>query len=166
MAAKSSWIAGGVFVLLLLASGHGLFADLRAQAAPAVWQDPATGFAIGGYDPVAYHTKRRPVLGREKLQHQWGGAAWRFVTTGNRDAFAKHPEIYVPRFAGYDAYALSKGLTVRGEPVLWVFYRGRLLLFQNRKNLQLWRADPSKVTAAAETNWKRLGRNLPGTSGL
>ncbi len=133
-------------------------------AAPAVWRDHATGFAIGGYDPVAYHTEKEPVLGKEGLEYRWGGAAWRFLNKGNLDAFAKHPEVYSPRFAGYDAVALSKGLSVRGQPRIWVRYQARVYLFNNMQNFKQWRSDPEAITASAEINWKRLGSNLPGTS--
>ncbi|MDA7948715.1 MAG: hypothetical protein MPJ78_14720 [Hyphomicrobiaceae bacterium] len=166
MAEKRGWLSCGALALLVIAGGQYLLSEaVTVQAAPAVWRDHATGFAIGGYDPVAYHTQRRPVRGRNGLEHQWGGAAWRFFNSGNRDAFAKHPEIYVPRFAGYDAFALSRGLTLQGEPLLWVFYKGRLLLFQNRKNLKLWKRNPDAVTKRASINWKKLGKDLPGTSG-
>lgn len=151
--------------MLLVGAGKVLVVAPPISAAPAVWSDHATGFAIGGYDPVAYHTQKRPMMGREALQHQWGGAAWRFQNSGNRDAFAKHPEAYAPRFAGYDAFALSKGLTLQGQPELWVLHRGRVLLFHNRKNLRLWHANPQAVMVAAEANWQRLGQELPGTSG-
>ena len=76
-----------------------------ALGAPSAWQDYSSGFAIGGYDPVAYFTRGRPVPGREGIEHSWGGTYWRFENTGNRDAFAKHPGVYAPQFAGYGTSA-------------------------------------------------------------
>lgn len=133
-------------------------------AAPSVWRDQASGFAIGGYDPVAYHTQSKPLPGSEGLEHRWGGAVWQFINVGNRDAFAKHPEIYAPRFAGYDALALTKGLTVRGHPAVWAMYKARVFLFRDVKSLRAWRRDREKIIAQAQANWSTLGENLPGTS--
>lgn len=134
------------------------------HAAPSAWRDQATGFAIGGYDPVAYHTNSKPEYGNEGLEHKWGGAVWQFISVGNRDAFAMHPEIYAPRFAGYDVLALSKGLTVRGHPAVWAMNKGRVFLFHDVASLQVWQRDQEKITSKAQSNWKRLGDDLPGTS--
>lgn len=147
-----------LFALSLLAPASALF------AAPAVWRDPATGFAIAGYDPVAYYTQKGPALGREDVEHSWGGAVWQFASLANRDVFAKHPEIYAPGFAGYDAHLLSKGVTVQGVPLVWGMYKGRVYFFLDAANLRQWQRDPQKATAAAQANWTRLARDLPGTS--
>ncbi len=134
------------------------------QAAPSVWHDQVTGFALGGFDPVAYHTHNKPSPGSEGLEHRWGGAVWQFISVGNRDAFAAHPQIYVPRFAGYDALALSKGLTVRGNPVVWAMYKARVYLFQDFESMRTWRRTQEKITELAQEKWKKLGGDIPGTS--
>lgn len=134
------------------------------QAAPVAWNDNATGFAIGGYDPVAYFTVHKPVPGQSGLEHTWGARVWRFSSVGNRDAFAKHPQAYVPGFAGYDAEALAHGLAVEGSPVIWAVLRGRVFLFRDAASLAKWRNESSALISLAETNWKRLSRDLPGTS--
>ena len=134
------------------------------HAAPSAWRDQASGFAIAGYDPVAYHTHSKASLGKGGLEHRWGGAVWQFLSVGNRDAFAAHPQIYAPRFAGYDAHALSKGLTVRGKPSVWAMYNARVYLFRDAPSLRAWRRDPEKIITMARANWLRLGGNLPGTS--
>ncbi len=138
--------------------------DSALRAAPSVWRDQASGFAIGGYDPVAYHTDSKPALVSKGVEHRWGGAVWQFMSVGNRDAFAMHPEIYAPRFAGYDPVALSKGLTVRGHPAVWAMYKTRVYLFRDVASLRAWRRTREKTTAMAQANWPRLGSNLPGTS--
>lgn len=135
-----------------------------ALGAPSAWRDYSTGFAIGGYDPVAYFTQRKPAPGREGIEHRWGGAIWRFVNTGNRDAFAKHPAIYAPQFAGYDALALTKGLTVQGNPSVWAVYRKRVYLFAGKTSFRAWRRNRDKIIQGARANWAALGDNLPGTS--
>jgi len=135
-----------------------------ALGAPSVWQDYSTGFAIGGYDPVAYFTQNKATPGLEGIEHRWGGANWRFANTGNRDAFAKHPKIYAPRFAGYGALSVSKGLTVQGNPTLWALYRQRTYLFADKKNLLAWKRNRDQIIATARANWGALGDTLHGTS--
>lgn len=133
-------------------------------AAPIAWTDTMTGFAIAGYDPVAYHTRKKAVSGDVDIQLNWGGVAWRFENTGNRDAFARHPHVYVPQFAGYDAEALSRGLTVVGNPEVFVLTGARVFLFRDRESMNIWRDDAARLTALAAANWKTLARDLPGTS--
>ncbi len=153
----------GIGVAVLL--GWALWAQGGAvHGAPSVWRDQASGFAIGGYDPVAYYTHSKPAPGREGMEHRWGGAVWQFINVGNRDVFAKFPQIYAPRFAGYDALALSKGLTVRGHPAVWAMYKARVYLFRDVANLRAWRGAQEKITAQAQANWPRLGGDIPGTS--
>lgn len=135
-----------------------------ALGAPKIWRDNSTGFAIGGYDPVAYFIQRKAANGHEGIEYRWGGANWRFANTGNRDAFAKHPSFYVPQFAGYDAVSLSQGLTVEGSPALWAFYQRHIYLFASQKNLAAWHRNRSQTIAAARSNWGALGDSLPGTS--
>jgi len=134
------------------------------QAAPVAWNDNATGFAIGGYDPVAYFSDQKAMPGQPGLEHSWGARVWRFINQGNRDAFAKHPQVYLPRFAGYDAEALARGLTVEGSPIIWAVYRGRIFLFRDAVSLTKWRGNTSALTSSAEANWKHLSKDLPGTS--
>jgi len=150
-------LSAGIAALLAVAM---LAQTSRLLAAPGAWRDTATGLAIGGYDPVAYFTHKAPKPGREGVELRWGGAVWRFVNINNRDAFAKHPEIYMPGFAGYDARALAEGLTVEGLPVVWAMYKQRVYLFSDAANLREWQSDPKKITAIAQANWARLAKEL------
>lgn len=155
-------MAGRLVISALMLASMALASCL--YAAPAAWRDNATGFAIGGYDPVAYFTERKPRAGRTGIEHHWGALTWRFASIGNRDAFARHPKAYQPRFAGYDAEALARGFAVEGNPVVWAVHDTRVLFFRDSASLAKWRANPSRITALADANWKKLSRDLPGTS--
>lgn len=144
--------------------GQGSLPVSDVRAAPTAWQDNTSGFAIGGYDPVAYFTKSKPVVGSEGIEYRWGGTAWRFANTGNREAFVKHPQVYAPRFAGYDPEALARGVAIEGSPVVWAIHSGRVYLFRDVAGLRVWRADPARITRNAKKNWDRLSRDLPGTT--
>ena len=81
-----------------------------ATAAPAAAPEPLvvnpnTGLALSGFDPVAYFTDGKPQFGRPELEFRNNGAVWRFRNEGDRAAFADHPEVYMPRFGGYDPVA-------------------------------------------------------------
>ena len=83
--------------------------SLARHGRPGWWSIRHTGLAISGFDPVAYFTDGKPVFGRPDLELSLGGAVWRFRNVGNRAAFADHPEIYRPRFGGYDPVAVARG---------------------------------------------------------
>ena len=125
---------------------------------PAVAGEPVNtglfgGVAIMGYDPVAYFTDRKPVAGKPDLEYRHAGAIWRFGNEGNRAAFARDPQVYMPRFGGYDPVGVSKGLSTAGYPELWVVYEERLYLFYTENARQTFMANPSEVIAAAAARW-------------
>ena len=64
--------------------------------------DRHTGLALYGIDPVAYFTDRQAGRGTADLKLPIAGAVWRFDNEGNRAAFAADPDVYMPRFGGYD----------------------------------------------------------------
>ena len=125
-----------------------------------VWLDETTGLAMAGYDPLSYFTGQAPVRGIDETELVWRGAIWRFANHANRLAFKYHPGIYTPRFAGYDAYMVSKGIAVRGRPSIWTIHDNRLYLFASGVNKFLWSGERKTLLATARKNWRRLGRDL------
>lgn len=126
-----------------------------------IWSDPTDGLAIGGYDPVAYWTTGSPREGRSQLEYNWGGAVWRFRNPGNRDAFVRNPDAYMPRFGGNDVTALAGNRVVQGHPSIWAIHDNRLLLFANGVNRRLWEEDKSGVMAKAIEAWPEMSRAVP-----
>jgi len=123
------------------------------------WSDPQNGFAIGGYDPVAYFVEGTPrpgILGQEFV---WQGVAWRFANEGNRAAFAADPEIYSPRFGGFDPVAVSRGDPAEGNPYIWAIYKGNLLLFHSQELKTLWELDQEGILKVARTKWSTINLN-------
>lgn len=138
----------GVALVSLAAASHG----------PASWTDPQNGIALGGFDPIAYRTHRRPLQGVEELEHYWGGVTWRFVNTGNLAAFSKDPEVYAPKFAGYDAFSLANNRLVHGSPAIWEVYRDELFLFSSFTNRNKWRKNRSNILTKVESAWPKLAK--------
>ncbi|MGB6707437.1 MAG: YHS domain-containing (seleno)protein [Pseudolabrys sp.] len=103
----------------------GIFAPWGSRAATDYRAVNVTsGLSISGFDPVAYFTEGKALFGRPELELNLDGAVWRFSNEGNRGAFAKHPEVYSPRFGGYDPVAIGRGRSVPGHPLIWVVWSG------------------------------------------
>ena len=128
---------------------------------PIHWADSITGLAIAGYDPIAYFEFNTAKPGDEDFEAVWHGVSWRFVNEGNLDAFRRRPSLYAPKFAGYDAYAVSQGVLSEGRPSVWAIMDGRLYLFHTPVNLHLWREHRQKLRAKAQQNWETLSLDLP-----
>jgi YHS domain-containing protein len=122
--------------------------------------DRHTGLAIGGYDPVAFHTDGRAVPGHPDFELQYGGAVWRFCNPGNRAAFAERPDVYMPRFGGYDPVGIARGVAVAGKPEVWLISGSRLFLFHDSRRLEAFIADARHMTSAAEQKWPVVQQTL------
>ncbi len=114
-----------------LAICGGILASPAISAGPnePVVLDAHSGLAISGFDPVAYFTDDKPRFGRPDLELRLNATVWRFQKEGNRAAFADHPEIYMPRFGGYDPVAVARGNSVPDHPLFWAVTGERLYLF-------------------------------------
>ncbi|MEM7620092.1 MAG: YHS domain-containing (seleno)protein [Pseudomonadota bacterium] len=145
-----------VFCVFFTSNGH----ISESHANPRVWQDHVSGYAIGGYDPVAYYTQGKAVKGRDAHQARVGGNSWKFYNVGNLEVFERHPQAYVPGFSGYDVFALSKGDIIKGLPTIWVKHKEKIYFFQNIINLSLWRDDPDAYIEKAKERQSRLDRYL------
>ena len=128
-------------------------APTSAQTTERIVIDPRTGLAINGFDPVGYFTDAQPVLGRSELEYPFAGAVWRFRNEGNRAAFAEKPEIYMPRFGGYDPMAVARGLATPGHPMIWLIAGKRLYLFRSTESRDMFVADRQPAIEAAEAKW-------------
>ncbi len=132
----------------------------RAGTSERVVVDRYSGLAIDGYDPVAFYTDGKPVPGDDSIELVYGGAVWRFCNVGNREAFAAEPEVYMPRFGGYDPVGVARGISLAGNPDTWLISNGRLFLFYDRDRLETFRADPERINSAAERKWPDVLRKL------
>lgn len=132
----------------------------RAATTESVVTDPLTGIAIFGFDPVAYFVDRAPRRGLASLEFKHAGVVWRFHNEGDRAAFAAHPEIYLPRFGGYDPLAVARRAPAPGVPALFVVHDNRLYLFASEESRTAFLDNTEEAIAAAEAAWPRLVRHL------
>lgn len=151
-------------VLLAGVCGVGLVARRAGAAVPNrrhLVIDETTGFAIGGYDPVAYFIDGQPRRGMAEFQFEWRGGTWLFVNEGNLAAFHDRPDVYTPMFGGYCAFAVAQGRPAEGSPLHFTVYNGRLYLFANAASrLAFLEAAPSLAAEAAK-RWPEVSRDLP-----
>ena len=122
--------------------------------------DRHTGLAIYGFDPVAYFTDASPVMGRPELEYRFAGVIWRFRNEGNRAAFAHDPDVYMPRYGGYDPVALSRGVATPGNPLVWLVFGERLYLFLDPQARKGFAADPGATIGSADANWPEVRSRL------
>ena len=118
-----------------------------------VYSDNRTGFAIRGFDPVAYFADGAAKRGLPQHEVYWQGAYWIFANPGNRDAFANDPEIYAPQFGGYAVVSLSQGALAESEPELFVIDAGRLYLFAGTRQRFAFSSDPDYFLQRAGHEW-------------
>ena len=109
--------------------------------------------AIHGYDPVAYFTDGKPVMGKDEFVFEWNGAKWHFATAEHRDAFKSAPEKYAPQYGGYCAYAVSQGHTADIDPKAWSIVDGKLYLNYDEDIQKKWKADVPGYITKADKNW-------------
>jgi hypothetical protein len=108
---------------------------------------------LSGHDAVAYFIQRRAVPGRPEFTVSWNGATWRFVSADNRDAFARDPERYAPKYGGYCAYAAAWGYLAPTDPSAWRIVGGRLYLNYSLDVRRRWEEDIPGHIARADRNW-------------
>lgn len=118
---------------------------------PDVFQ--RSGLAIGGTDPVAYFTERRPVMGDATHSLDRDGATWHFASAANRESFAAEPDRYAPLFGGYCAFAASRGYLAPTIPEAWTVHEDRLYLNANLRARELWLQDVPGNIAKGLANW-------------
>jgi hypothetical protein len=135
-----------VFVALLLAG--------FAHAADPVFVTEQG--AIRGYDTVAYHLEGKPVQGRPEFTFTWNGAEWRFASAANRDAFARDPARWAPKYGGYCAYGTSRGYKVSTDPAAFAIENGVLYLNYNVPVQRTWNQDRAGYVRIADENWIEL----------
>jgi hypothetical protein len=132
----------------------------RAATTERVVTDRLTGLALYGFDPVAYFTESGPRQGSDAVELAWSGATWRFQNEGNRDAFMQAPDVYEPRYGGYDPVAIAEGTPTGGHPSVWLIHRERLFVFHSEKNRTRFADDPSAMIESADARWPQVRRSL------
>ena len=114
------------------------------------------GYAINGYDPVAYFSDYAAIQGEEAFYVDYDGATFLFANAENRDRFLNDPGRYLPQFGGYSTFGVAKGKMYEADPEVFDIIDGRLYLSRNERVRELWQRNPSGYIDLAETNWRDI----------
>ena len=116
------------------------------------------GIALHGFDPVAYFTQNKAVLGKPKLTAKYHGVTYEFASREDQTAFLANPEKYVPQFGGFCAYATSVGGKADGDPREFVISNGKLYVNNNEQAQKLFQQDVAGNIEKADHNWPDVAK--------
>jgi hypothetical protein len=123
--------------------------------------DP-NGYAVSGYDVVAYFDLEQAPVGQSQpaavpgdkdITAEYNGAIFAFSSQENKERFVADPEAYVPQYDGHCAYGVSKGGKVPGNPNLWRIIDNKLYLNITPNVVMFWEEDIPGNLSLAENNW-------------
>ena len=140
-----------------------VFAGLIATASQAGDQYiDGTGYAVSGYDVVAYfdlpqskvgHPQSKAVPGRADLTTNYNGAKFAFSSAANLERFLANPAKYAPQYDGHCAYGVAQGNKVPGNPNLWRIVGGKLYLNITKAVNKTWEQDIPGYLRQSGSKW-------------
>ncbi|WP_299046794.1 YHS domain-containing (seleno)protein [uncultured Tateyamaria sp.] len=149
------------FSMTLAAAATSALAFASAAFAGDQYVDE-TGFAVSGYDVVAYfdlpskpvgQTQTAGVPGNANITAEYNGATFAFSTEENRDKFVADPARYAPQYDGHCAYGVAQGGKVPANPNLWRIVDDKLYLNITDVVVGFWEEDIPGNISKSETNW-------------
>jgi len=141
------------FVALILVAAVFVSTKKISPISLKIWGDINTrsDVALQGYDPVAFYTKDKAVMGVEEFTYQWQEVQWQFESQQNKQAFIEEPEKYAPQYGGYCSFAVSQGVTADINPQVWHLENQKLYLFMDEGVKTEWLKGGGR--ALANANW-------------
>ena len=125
----------------------------------------ANGYAVSGYDVVAYwDLEQAPVgtaqpaavPGRADITAEFDGATYAFASEENRARFLADPASFAPQYDGHCAYGVAQGGKVPGNPNLWRIVDDKLYLNITETVVGFWEEDIRGNLQTSESNWPGL----------
>ncbi|GAB4373198.1 MAG: hypothetical protein Kow00114_35090 [Kiloniellaceae bacterium] len=126
---------------------------LTDVAAAAQEVNVVDGYAVHGYDVVAYFTEGKPVPGNDRFTAEYDGATYRFASAAHRDAFAAAPARYAPQYGGFCAFGTAMGRKFDGDPTAWAIVDDKLYLNLNADVQSKWKQNVPGFLKGANNNW-------------
>ena len=122
------------------------------------------GYALDGYDPVAYFEQSEAKKGHTNEVVTYNGATYAFSSTKNRQLFEQDPEKYLPAYGGWCAYAIAeRSVRMSPDPTQWQIQDGQLQLFYDDWQTSIfgtlkaaWNEDPNDYKNKADQNWEQM----------
>src|SRR5271154_7061283 len=154
---KRAFIALAAMFALMI----GVTAVTPAFAAGPELNATITGLALRGYDPVAYFTDGKPVIGNYTITAQHDGATYRFASEDHKALFLKDPAKYLPEYGGFCAFGAAKGVKVDGDPTVWKIVDNKLYLNLAPAVAGRWDQDIAGNIKTADEKWKAVKDKAP-----
>jgi len=134
--------------------------NLQAQS---IDYNTKKGYAAEGYDVVAYFNKTA-LEGSKQFSVAHDGIKYKFISKKNLDTFKANPEVYMPQYGGYCAYAVAlKSKKIGVNPKAFEIRDGKLYLFYDAwgtNTLELWKkGDVKGLQKKADYNWELIKLN-------
>jgi YHS domain-containing protein len=114
--------------------------------------------ALKGYDPVAYFTEKRAMLGSPEYRYDWDGAIYHFASAKHLELFKADPDHYLPQYNTWCAASVAKGVKVYGNPEWWLIVDDRLYLFGQPVGPERMKKDAANMKAEADRNWPAVSK--------
>jgi hypothetical protein len=124
-----------------------------AEPKPNVDQN---GIGLQGYDPVAFFTDGKPVLGNEKFHGSYHDVTYRFASAEHQAMFEKDSARYEPQFGGYCAYGVAKRHLAPVKIDAFQIVNGRLLMQYDSGVKDTFNKDQRGNLETADKNWPTL----------
>ena len=118
----------------------------------------ADGFALHGYDPVAYFDSDQPTKGSPTHAYTYKGSRFLFASAANLEKFKADPEAYAPQYRGFCALGTANGYKVSTQPDAYKVVDGKLYLNHDRKVLDIWKRDEPGNIVKANKNWPEVSK--------
>ena len=120
------------------------------------------GVVIGGQDPVAYFTDRKPVKGDSRFTAEYNGATYWFASSAHAELFKKEPTKYAPQYGAFCGYAVSIGKLRPVDPTIYQIENGRLILQHTKEAYDLFNENLKTSIEKADQNWPGIVANHVG----
>jgi len=144
--------------MISMVSAALVLATLIAPSARASDVNQTDGLALRGFDPVAYFTQNKALKGEPQLTTVYKGVTYEFASKEDQATFQGNPEMYVPQFGGFCAFAVSKGAKADIDPHAFAINDGKLYVNYSERALQAYQKDIKGNTEKADHNWPEVAK--------
>ena len=111
------------------------------------------GYAVNGYDVVAYFSDNKAVKGSTEFELQFQGTRWLFASKQHLNQFKQSPQHFIPQYGGYCAYAMSSGFVVSSDPEAFTIFEDKLYLNYSLSVRENWLENKSQFIKEADEYW-------------
>jgi len=115
-----------------------------------------SGYAIKGYDTVAYFTVGKATKGDKKFTAEYQGNKYAFASEANKQAFVADPQAYAPQYGGFCAFAASRNAIAKVDPEAWTIHDNKLYLNYSKSVRETWSEKTVPNIVLADANWPTL----------